>query len=154
MLHGSILMPSARTYIPVSLIPFQTAVSVPETFQLEGISPNPFNLLTPVEPTTMPDAFRVLAFGLKEKSRRLAQSIMTSPVTTHTGYGQAGVFNPDGATLYTQNWHTRLMPATRMDDPRDAGSDLARQARSAFDELADDLQKIQSTSSWGRVNAH
>ncbi|MBT8409977.1 MAG: hypothetical protein KJN93_10165, partial [Alphaproteobacteria bacterium] len=151
-LHVSVMAPEARTHIPISLIPFVTAVSVPETFQLEGISP--LNPLPPFEATTMPDAYRVLAFGLKEKSRRLGEAVMTTPVTTHTGYAQAGVFNPDGATLYTQNWHTRLMPATRMDEPRDAGRDLARQARSGFDDLAEDLQQVRDVSTWERINAH
>lgn len=154
ILHFSVLRPSLRTHIPVSLIPLVTAVSVPETYQLQGISPSPTNLFPPVEPTAMPDAFRILAFGLKEKSRRLAESVLASPVTTHTGYAQTGVFNPDGATLYTQNWRMRLMPATRMDDPGRAGRDLSRQASPQFDTLAEDLLTVGNAGSWERVNAH
>lgn len=152
-LHLSVLIPdNARTHIPVSLIPFVTAVSLPETFQLKDIQP--LNPLPPIEPATMPDAYRILAYGLKDKSKRLGETVMSSPVETHTGYGQVGVFNPDGASLYTQNWHMRLMPATRMDDPNTAGSDLSRQARSDFDDLAESLQQLNSMSSWERVNAH
>ncbi len=155
--HGSVgLAPKARSYVPIGfdIGRFEVVfpVTVPEIWQLEGI--RPIDPLPPIEATAMPDAFRILAFGLKENSRRLAQSVMSSPVTTHTGYGQTGVFNPDGATLFTQNWHSKLMPATRMDAPRDAGRNLGRQARSGFDNLAEDLQQVQSFSSWSRVNAH
>ena len=158
MLHGTVLYPSARSYFPLGFDiqrgELITAVSVPETFQLEGIDPSPFNLTPPIEPITMPDAFRILAYAQKEKAKRLGEAVMTTGVTGHTGYGQTGVFNPDGATLYTQNWATRLMPATRLDDARDAGGDLAQQARSSFDNLAEDLQQVRDLNSWGRVNAH
>ena len=159
------ILDTRREFMPVSLVPYMTAAPVPETFRLKDIdissllptdpsnfSPNDITL--PNELSDMPDAYRILAYGLKEKSRRLGQAIMTSPVTTHTGYAQVGVFNPDGATLFTQNWHARLMPATRMDNPAAAGNALGSEARGSFDALAEDLQQVQDTSSWRRVNAH
>jgi hypothetical protein len=152
MLHMSVATPDVRRFIPVSIIPPATAVEVPEIFQLPGISP--IHPAPPVEPIAMPDEFRILAFGQKAKSRRFGERIMSSPVTGHTGYAQAGVFNPDGATLFTQNWQSRLMPATRLDNPRQAGRDLDRAASAAFDDLASDLQQVRSSSSWGRVHAH
>lgn len=156
MLDASILMPDFRPSIPLGFdfdsFSLVFAVAVPETYQLEGIDPR--DPLPPVEYATMPEAFHILAYTLKEKSRRLASAVLTSPVISHTGYGQTGVYNPDGATLYTQNWQTRLMPATRMDDPGQAGGDLAQQARSGFDELAEDLRHVRDTASWGRVHAH
>ena len=152
MMHMSVAMPDMRRLIPVSIIPPATAVEVPEIFQLPDISP--IDPLPPIEPIAMPDEFRILAFGQKDKSQRFGERIMSSPVTGHTGYAQAGVFNPDGATLFTQNWQSRLMPATRLDNPRQAGSDLDRAARAAFDDLAADLRQVRTQSNWGRVHAH
>ncbi|MEP5758728.1 MAG: hypothetical protein ABJ327_05320, partial [Litoreibacter sp.] len=156
--YGAILLGDMRTNFPLGFdlgrFELVTMSPVPETFQLEDIDPGPWNLLPPVEPRTMPEAFHVLGFALKDKSRRLSEIVIPTSVDTHTGYGQTGVFNPDGATLYSQNWQSKLMPATRLDDVRRASRDLARQARDGFDDLADTLQQVQSTGSWGRVNAH
>ena len=152
MLHMSVATPRARRLIPVSIIPYATAVEVPEIFQLPDISP--IHPAPPVEPIAMPDEFRILALGQKDKSQRFGERIMSSPVISHTGYAQAGVFNPDGATLFTQNWQSRLMPATRLDNPRQAGGDLDRAATAAFDDLASDLQQVQTLGDWGRVHAH
>lgn len=155
--YGFIALGAERSRIPLGFDigrGFVTMSPVPETFRLEDIDPGPWNLLPPVEPRTMPEAFHVLSYALKDKSRRLSEIVIPTSVDTHTGYGQTGVFNPDGATLYTQNWQSKLMPATRLDDVRQASRDLARQARDGFDDLAGTLQQVRSTSSWGRVNAH
>lgn len=155
MFHGLVLMPSIRENFPVGLSFSEGlvfAAPVPEITQLVGIPP--VDLPPTVDATRMPDAFRILAFAQKEKSRRLAQTVMTSPVTGHTGYGQVGLFNPDGASLYSQNWHFRLMPATRLDQPRQAGADLDREATASFDDLADDLRQVTGGATWGHVNAH
>lgn len=155
-LYGLVLTPNIRENFPLAIDltngPFVTASPVPETYQLVGI--NPINPLPPVEPRTMPEAFHVLGYALKDKSRRLSEIVIPSTVDTHTGYGQTGVFNPDGATLYSQNWQSKLMPATRLDDVRQASRDLARQARDGFDDLAETLQQVRATGSWGRINAH
>lgn len=156
--YGAILMGDVRTNFPLGFdigrLELVTMSPVPETFQLEDIDPGPWNILPPVEAKTMPEAFHILGYALKEKASRLSEVVVPSTVSTHTGYGQSGVFNPDGATLYSQNWQSQLMPATRLDDVRRASRDLARQARSGFDDLAQTLQEVQTPSSWGRVNAH
>ena len=156
VLYGLILQPDVRARTPLDFGALigagVTASPVPETYQLIDISP--LNPLPPVEPRTMPDAFHILSYALKDKSRRLSETVISTSVDTHTGYGQTGVFNPDGASLFTQNWQSKLMPATRLDDVRQASRDLARQARDGFDDLAGTLQQVRSTGSWGRVNAH
>lgn len=156
VLYGLILTPDIRATTPLdfgALIGLGVAASpVPETFQLVDISP--LNLVPPVEPRTMPEGFHILGYALKDKSRRLSEAVIPTTVDTHTGYGQTGVYNPDGASLFTQHWHSKLMPATRLDDVRRASRDLDRQARDSFDDLAETLQQVQTTGSWGRVNAH
>lgn len=159
--HGLVAAPEGRSLVPLAFdlnwsigegLPVLTAARMPEIFELEDISP--LNYTPPTEAREMPEAFHVLAFAEKEKSRRMGEAILSTPVTSHTGYGQAGVFNPDGATLFSQNWRSRLMPATRMDDPRAAARDLDREATARFDPLADALGEVTDTSGWERVNAH
>ena len=84
----------------------------------------------------------------------MSEAVIPTLIDGHTGYGQAGLFSPDGATLYTQNWQTRLMPATRMDNVRAASQDLGRQAEADFTPLSDHLGEVGATQSWGRVHAH
>lgn len=161
MFHGLVAVPEGRSYIPLAFdldwsssegLPIITAARMPEIFELVEL--DPFDLPPPREAREMPEAFHILAFTEKEKSRRMGEAILTTPVTSHTGYGQAGVFNPDGATLFTQNWQSRLMPATRMDDPRAASRNLDREATTAFGALADALGEVGNTTGWERVNAH
>ncbi|MXQ09733.1 hypothetical protein GQ651_17950 [Alphaproteobacteria bacterium GH1-50] len=108
----------------------------------------------PADVDAMTDPYRILAYSRKAKSRRLGAAVLPESVTAHTGYGQVGVFNPDGATLYSQNWMSVLMPATRLDDPRGAARALDREATGVFDELAEDLLSVGDVASWGRVHAH
>ena len=125
---------------------------VPTFWKLRDISP--INPIPIVQPDKMPDAFRILALTQKQKGKRLAAQVLTEDVQSHFGYGQAGVYNPDGANLFSQNWRYRMMPATRMDDPSKMARDLRRQAKAPFDPLATSLGAVTSTGSWGRVNAH
>ena len=106
------------------------------------------------QPDKMPDAFRILAYAAKDKSKRLGSKVLNDNVKTHVGYGQVNVYNPDGADLYSQNWRFRLMPASRMDDPGEAASDLQNHATSKFNDLAANLRSVGDKSSWGRINAH
>lgn len=156
--HGTILLGKNRATIPigVDLKRFQLVnlAPVPETYQLEGIDPGPWNLFPPVEAESMPEAFHILGYALKDRNKRLSETVIPTNIETHTGYGQSGVFNPDGATLFSQNWNAEMMPATRLDDLRAASRDLARQARAGFDDLATQLDGVTNTSDWERVNAH
>ncbi len=112
------------------------------------------DVLTAADPTAMAEPFHILAYGARDLSPRLSQSVLTSPVEQHTGYGQVGVYNPDGASLYSQSWDHQLMAATRMDTASTAGTDLARQASSSFAALARALQAVSDGSTCERVHAH
>lgn len=105
------------------------------------------------QPDQMPEPFHILALTQAEKGRRLASTVLTDTVENHFGYGQVGVYNPDDASLYSQNWRFRLMPATRMDSARGIAGDLRTQARSSFRDLSRSLTGV-SHSSWDRVHAH
>ena len=112
-------------------------------------------------PQQMDAAFHVLAFALKTIDGRrevvipyLVGQVTQGDIADHTAYAQAGVYNPMGATLYSQTWRARLMPATRMDQVGVAAANLDRQAVAAFDDLASTLRSVADQSSWGRIHAH
>ena len=106
------------------------------------------------EPEDMPDAFKILALSSKDKSRRLGDSVFANRSDAHVGYGQSGVYNPDGASLYSQNWHQRMMEADRMDQPSTLANHLQNKAHNDFDELIDMLQQIGNAAGWERIHAH
>ena len=72
----------------------------------------------------------------------------------HNAYGQTGLFNPDGADIYSQNWRYRLMPSLRMDAPGEVASRLDSRAPAEFSGIADVLGGIRDLSSWGRIHSH
>ncbi|MEM9707641.1 MAG: hypothetical protein AAF871_02530 [Pseudomonadota bacterium] len=155
--HASVMVGPNRGKVPIDFDLFGGrgviyAAPVPETWQLPGIAP--LNPAPPLETETMDEEFHILAFVQKEVAKRLGTAVLTSDVDSHTGYGQAAIYNPDGATLYSQNWQSRLMPSTRLDDPGQASRALDRQGTASFDGLSEDLGHVASTASWGRVNAH
>ncbi|MEL6642065.1 MAG: hypothetical protein AAFP98_12295 [Pseudomonadota bacterium] len=132
---------------------------VPTLWELPGVTP--LSRITDRTPMDMDEAFRILAFAQKDQSQRLDMMIpyLNGQVTQgnaapHTGYGQVGLFNPDGATLYSQSWRARLMPATRMDDAKQAANNLDRQATAAFDPLVSALRSVNDQSTWRRIHAH
>ena len=156
LLHGLVMMPAVRERFPLGIsfkggFRFITAAPVPEITRLVDV--NAIQVPPLVDPARMPDAFRILAFSHKEPSKRLGTAVLGAGLD-HDGYGQVGLYNPDGATLYSQNWQARLMPATRLDAPRQAGSDLDREASASFDGFAAELRGMQNTTGWERVNAH
>lgn len=106
------------------------------------------------QPDQMPDAFRILAYAQKDKNRRLGSKVLNDDIESHFGYAQTGVYNPDGADLFSQNWRFRMMPATRMDDPQSASNKLNTQALAAFEPLASNLAGVSDTTTWARVNVH
>lgn len=134
------------------LIRMEIEAPVPTIWQLRGLSP--LNPLPPVRPEDMPEAFHILAFAQIETDERVGTRVLGNAAEVQNAYGQVGVYNPDGADLFSQNWHSVLMPATRMDDPGAAGRDLDTQAPPAFDDLARALQRVGDLGTWGRVNAH
>jgi hypothetical protein len=125
---------------------------VPTMWQLSGI--NPLNPLPPVTPEDMPEPFHALALVQKDKSRRLSAAVLTDQVESHFGYGQAGLYNPDGADLFSAAWRTKLVPAARADAPADLARGLSDRAPAAFRPLARALEPVADTASWERVNAH
>lgn len=135
------------------------AAKVPTLWKLTGVSIVDRALNR--TPDQMDEAFHILAFALKKpaKPRDMVIPYLTAQVTPgdiadQTAYGQVGVFNPDGATLYAQSWRARLMAATRMDDVSDAASNLNRESTASFDDLANMLGGVSDQSTWGRVHAH
>lgn len=135
-----------------SLLGYTLEAPVPTIWQLREISPNDF--MPPARPEDMPELFQILAYAMTETDERVGTRVLGNAAEEQYGYGQVGVYNPDGADLYSQNWRSILMPAMRMDDPREAGRDLDQQARSSFDQLARTLQRVGDLGTWGRVNAH
>lgn len=157
MMHALVALGDARSNMPLGLdlqgfTGFVFANGVPEIWQLRDLPILDF--MPPVDALEMPDPYLIMAASLRDPSERLGSTVFGQPDTDPTGYGQAGIFNPDGASLYSQNWQMRLMEATRFDDPRDAGREMAREAVAGFDDLAETLRQINDQNSWERVNAH
>ncbi|MEM6388933.1 MAG: hypothetical protein AAF825_03750 [Pseudomonadota bacterium] len=157
MLLASVAMGQDRDVIPLGIdiqgfTGFVFANAVPEIYRLRELPIIDF--FPPVDPLMMPDDYLILAYSLREPSPRTGTTVFGDAQTDHTGYGQSALFNPDGASLYSQNWQARLMEATRLDGPRDAGRDLNRQAVRAFGDLAQTLRQVSDQTSWRRVNAH
>ena len=125
---------------------------VPTIWQLRGIPAT--TIPPPVRPEDMPPPFQILAYAQTETDERVGTRVLGNATRFQHGYAQVGVYNPDGADLFAQNWRSVMMPALRMDDPQRAGRDLALQGPSAFDDLAATLQRVSDYRTWGRVNAH
>jgi hypothetical protein len=134
------------------LIRMEIEAPVPTMWQLRGLSPT--DPLPPVRPEDMSEAFHILAYAQIDTDERVGTRVLGNAMDVQTAFGQVGVYNPDGADLFSQNWHSALMPASRVDDPRDAGQRLGQQATADFDDLADTLQRVTDLATWGRVNAH
>jgi len=134
------------------LLRMEIEAPVPTMWQLRGV--DVVDPLPPVRPEDMPPEFHILAYALRDADERVGTRILGNAMEVQAGYGQVGVYNPDGADLYSQNWHSRLMAATRIDDPRRAGADLGTQGPASFDDLAQTLQRVNDMATWRRVNAH
>lgn len=124
------------------------------------------DLRTPIRTSIadMGDAYKVLVvtskntdkrrWGFDRTGDRLGDYVLKNEVTQHYGYAQAGLFNPDGADFYTQNWQYRLMPADRLDRPSGVAEELRDRAPQAFENLASALANVRTMASWGKINAH
>jgi hypothetical protein len=134
------------------LIAMEIEAPMPTMWILRGMST--VDVMPPVRPEEMSGAFHILAYAQIESDERVGTRVLGQAMEELTAWGQVGVYNPDGADLFSQNWHSILMPATRADDPRDAGDRLDRQATADFDQLARTLQQVTDLATWGRVNAH
>jgi len=134
------------------LIRMEIEAPVPTMWVLRDMSP--LNPLPPVRPEDMSAAFHILAYAQITADERVGTRVLGQSMEMQTAFGQVGVYNPDGADLFSQNWHSILMPASRVDDPRDAGQRLGQQATADFDDLAETLQRVTDLGTWGRVNAH
>lgn len=149
-------VPSALPELPLPLF-----AKAPTLWKLPGVSP--VGRAFDRTPDKMDDPFRILAFAQREQdpSERLnmmipylAGQVGQGNVAPHTAYGQVGIYNPDGASLYSQSWRARLMPATRMDDVSEAANKLDQQATAAFDPLASTLRQVADQTNWRRIHAH
>lgn len=130
-------------------------IQTPEyTFwKLKDVDIDP-NAIRTVQPDQMPDPFRILAYAAKDKSKRLGTRVLSENDDPHFGYAQVNVYNPDGASLYAENWRHRMMPASRMDKPGTAATELRNHATGTFNTLANRLGQVGDIASWGRINAH
>ncbi|MEL6572973.1 MAG: hypothetical protein AAFQ64_15015 [Pseudomonadota bacterium] len=153
------LCPTAGLPRPFPLLPIPLLTQAPDLWKLPGVSPAGRALDR--TPDQMDDAFRILAFAQKEQANRLDMMIpylggqvSEGDTAPHTAYGQVGLYNPDGASLYSQSWKARLMPATRMDDVSQAATNLNREATAAFDPLASALRSVADQATWRRIHAH
>ncbi len=153
------LCPTAGFPSPLPLLPIPLLTTAPDLWKLPGVSPAGRALDR--TPDQMDDAFRILAFAQKDQSTRLdmmipylSGQVSAGDTAPHTAYGQVGLYNPDGASLYSQSWRARLMPATRMDDVSQAADNLNREATAAFDPLASALGNVADQATWRRIHAH
>ncbi len=153
------LCPTAGFPSPPPLLTIPLLTKAPDLWKLPGVSP--LGRGTDRFPHQMDDPFRILAFAQKNQANRLDMMIpyLSGQVTQgntapHTAYSQVGIYNPDGASLYSQSWRARLMPATRMDDVSDAANNLRREAPGSFNSLASALSGVADQASWRRIHAH
>ncbi|MEM8631803.1 MAG: pilus assembly protein TadG-related protein [Pseudomonadota bacterium] len=148
---GSLLEDLLAPVIELVMPPLYLETELPTLWKLKDISPLS---VPPALTEDMPEAFHILALTEKAKSRRLASGVLTDNVSSHFAYGQVGLFNPDGADLYSQNWRYRMMPATRADDPAALGQEMMLKAPAAFNPIATGLGAVTDTASWERIHAH
>lgn len=103
-------------------------------------------------PADMPEAYQILALAQNDRTSRVGLALLTEPEDGHFAYAQATAFNPDGISLFSQNWRAERMPARRVDTPAVLAEDLRRDAPAAFQPLANVLADL--TADMGGINAH
>lgn len=125
---------------------------IPTPWTLPGISP--FDVNRPTDPREMDEEFHILAFAQVDGSDRVGTEVFRQFDEPHNGYGQTGLYNADGADIYSGNWRYRLMPAMRLDQPRDVADRMNDRAPEDFMDLVEVLRAINHLQSWERINAH
>ena len=123
----------------------------PETYVPIGGS-----VLTPGAsgPRSVPDAYRIVALTQRDRQRRVASQTLTDTPYGHFAYAQTNVFNPDGLSLFSQNWQFDLAPSSRLQRPSVVAQDLRRRTDQAFVPLADLLVQAGPAIQLGVTNAH
>ena len=125
---------------------------IPQVWALPGVGA--FEFTPPTEPRDMDEEFHILAFAQREQSTRLGGNVFTDMDEPHNSYGQTGIYNADGADIYSGNWRYRLMEAMRLDTPDQVADRMQDRAPSEFLDLVDVLDAVNHMSSWERINAH
>ena len=143
---GLYLAPLASGFAPILESPIPTA------WKLPGIGAT--EIFPPVAPAEMPEEFQILALAQREPSTRLGSGVFADHDTPHNSYGQTGLFNPDGADIYSANWRYRLMEAMRLDRPGAVADRMRSRAPAEFSDLADTLRAVNDLASWERIHAH
>ncbi|MEE4120466.1 MAG: hypothetical protein V2I65_15800 [Paracoccaceae bacterium] len=138
--------PLITGFLPV----FET--TLPTAWKLPGIGAT--EVFPPIDPEQMPEEFQILALAQREQSTRLGSNVFTDHDTPHNSYGQTGLFNPDGADIYSANWRYRLMESMRLGSPGEVADRMSRRAPAEFADLVDTLRAINDPNSWERINAH
>jgi hypothetical protein len=125
----------------------------PTTWRLPGVAPL-VQFPPLVEPHQMEEEFHILAFAQRERSRRVGGNVFTDPGEPHNAYGQTGLFNPDGADVYSGNWRYRLMEGSRLDRPGETAGRMRTRAPADFQGLVRVLQGVDGQTGWERIHAH
>ena len=133
-------------------VPFVFESPIPQVWALPGVGA--FDVSLPTEPRDMDEEFHILAFAQREQSDRLGGNVFTDMDEPHNSYGQTGIYNADGADIYSGNWRYRLMEAMRLDTPDQVADRMQDRAPSEFLDLVDVLDAVNHMSSWERINAH
>ncbi len=102
----------------------------------------------------MPPSFKILTFARRELAPRLGDASLVRGMPDSYAYAQSLVYNRHGASLFSQAWEGRLMPATRFADPAEVGARMRREAPHAFGALAERLEHVRDRAGWGAINAH
>jgi hypothetical protein len=72
----------------------------------------------------------------------------------HFAYAQANVYNPDGLSLFSQNWRAQLAPSSRVENQTAVANDLVANADAVFWSLADILRQSGASVKMSVTNAH
>ena len=100
------------------------------------------------------DYYRPLAMVKRKSNKRWAPTIFKDSNEAFFTYGQSLLFNPDEMGLYSQNWQSRLIPATKMrDDLAGVLSRMDGQMSPEFQDMKDDLGAVQDMAGWSRLVA-
>ena len=106
------------------------------------------------------DAYKPLSMVMRTPNERWAPSVFRDTNRANGDkrqfytYSQTLLFNPDEIGLYSQNWQSRLIPATKM------GSGLAGvlsrmegEIPEGFNAMKENLGAVQDMTSWGQIVA-
>jgi hypothetical protein len=105
--------------------------------------------------TRLPEDFHFLAYAARTTQSRIsAGGVYISALPRDYAYGQSCVFNPQSLDLYTQDWQSKMMRATHMDQPGDVIAAMENQAPDPFSDLVEALKRAGNTDAFKIINVH